>query len=151
MSSKVYREIVQAGLDTRAAERVEANLEKQARLLRLIISDNHSTKTLTASQLAQKKAKEEEEARNAAHAKSQQERTEKAKCYAWYRFIGVVFGPLIAAALLASLAGTAPIAFLLHICMAAYTGLLLVTSIIAFFPKTARAEIRRFIRSMNKN
>lgn len=148
-NSKVYREIVQAGLDSRAADRVEANLEKQARLLRLIISDNHSTKTLTASQLAQKKAKEEEEARNAARAKRQQERSETDQCYAWYRFIGIVFGPLIVAALLASLAGTAPIAFLLHIFMAAYTGLILLTSIIVFFPKTARTEIKQFIRSLN--
>ena len=146
-NSKVYREIVQAGLDIRSAERVEATLEKQARLLRLIINDNHSTKTLTASHLAQKKAKEEEEARIAANEKTKQARSEKAQCYAWYRFIGIVFCPLFVVGLLVSLADTAPIAIPLLILMAAYTGLLLLICIFAFFPKPARAEIREIIRS----
>lgn len=151
MSNEITRENVQSRLDRRAAEfkKHEATLEKQARLLRLIINDNHTTKTITASQLAQKKAKEEEEARNAAHAKFQQEQSEKAQCYAWYRFIGIVFAPLLVAAFLASLAGTAPIAIPLHIFMVAYTGLILLASIIVFFPKPAREEIKEFIRSLN--
>lgn len=150
-NSKVYREIVQAGLDSRAAERVEANLEKQARLLRLIINDNHSTKTAPkSSEQPQEKAKTEEVPQVQAEAVPLSRREqEAAECRAWYKFMALVFVPLIVAALLVSLAGTAPIAIPLLILMAAYTGLILLTSIIAFFPKTARAEIKQFIRSLN--
>lgn len=150
-NSKVYREIVQAGLDSRAAERVEATLEKQARLLRIIINDNHSTKTAPkSSEQPQKKAEPQEVPQVQAEAVQLSRREqEAAECRAWYKFMALVFGPLLIAAMLVSLAGTAPIAIPLLILMAAYTGMLLVMSIIAFFPKTARAEIKQFIRYLN--
>ena len=150
-NSKVYREIVQAGLDSRAAERVEATLEKQARLLRLIINDNHSTKTTPKSpEKPQKKAEPKEIPKVQAEAVplSRQEQ-EAAECHAWYKFMSLVFGPLLIDGLLVALAGTAPIAIPLLLLMAAYAGVLLVMSIIVFFPKTARAEIKQFIRSLN--
>lgn len=105
MSNKVYREIVQAGLDNRAAERIEANLEKQARLLRLIINDNHSTKTTPkttpkASEQPQKAPKKEEpkvvQAEPIPIARREQE---AAYCMAWYRLILWIFAPLLVAAL----------------------------------------------------
>lgn len=151
-NSKVYREIVQAGLDSRAAERVEANLEKQARLLRLIINDNHTTKTTPkASERPQNKDKPKEVAQVQAEAVPMTGREQEAEeCRAWYKFMALVFAPLILASLLVSLAGTAPIAIPLLILMAAYTGLILLTSIIVFFPKPARAEIKQCIRSFKK-
>lgn len=151
MSNEITRENVQEILDRNAAEakRKEAALEAQERKLRLTINDNHATKTMTESQRAQK----EQEAQEAELAKRQERRAELAQetndCNAWYKFMSLVFGPLLIAGLLVSLAGTAPIAIPLLILMAAYTGLILLTSIIAFFPKTARAEIKQFIRSLN--
>lgn len=150
-NSKVYREIVQAGLDSRAAERVEATLEKQARLLRLIINDNHSTKTTTKSP---EQPQNKVESQEVPHVQAEpvplsRREQEVAECRAWYRFAALVFGPILIAGMLVSLAGTAPIAIPLLILMAAYTGLLLLTSIIIFFPKPARAEIKQFIRSLN--
>lgn len=150
-NSKVYREIVQAGLDSRATERVEATLEKQARLLRLIISDNHSTKTSPKSPEPPKN-KIEPKGMSQVQAEAiplSRREQEVAECRAWYRFVALAFGPLLIAGMLVSLAGTAPIAIPLLILMAAYTGLILLTSIIAFFPKTARVEIKQFIRSLN--
>ena len=149
-NSKVYREIVQAGLDSRAAERVEATLEKQARLLRLIINDNHSTKTATKTpEKPQKKAEPQEVPQVQAEAVPLSRREqEAAECRAWYKFIALVFVPLLIAGLLVSLAGTAPISIPLLILMAAYTGLILVVSIIYFFPKPNPAAIKQFIRSL---
>lgn len=143
-NSKVYREIVQAGLDSRAAERVEATLEKQARLLRLIINDNHSTKTTPKSpEPPQNKTKPQEMPQVQAEAVPLSRREqEAAECRAWYRFVSLVFGPLLIAGLLVSLAGTAPIAIPLLILMAAYTGLLLLTAIKAFFPKPSISQIK---------
>lgn len=62
MSADEARSIVTAGLDRRKAyrERMDEALEEQARQLRLTISGNHATKTMTE---IQRKALEEEEAR----------------------------------------------------------------------------------------
>lgn len=62
MSSKEAKCIVKAGLERRRVYRtkVDAELEDQARQLRLTISDNHAMKTMTE---IQRKAMEEEEAR----------------------------------------------------------------------------------------
>lgn len=153
MTNEITRENVQSRLDRRAAEfkKREAVLEKQARLLRHIINDNHTDKTTPkASEQPQEKAKTEEVPQIQAEAVPLSRREqEAAECRAWYKFMALVFVPLIVAALLVSLAGTAPIAILLHIFMAAYTGLILLTSIIAFFPKPARAEIKEFIHSIH--
>lgn len=62
MSTDEARCIVTAGLERRRVYRtkVDAELEDQARQLRLTISDNHAMKTMTD---IQRKAMEEEEAR----------------------------------------------------------------------------------------
>ena len=143
-NSKVYREIVQAGLDSRAAERVEANLEKQARLLRLIINDNHSTKTAPKiPEPPQNKVKPQDVPQVHVESVPPSRREQEAEyCDAWYRFVALVFAPLLIAGLMVSLAGTAPIAIPLLILMAAYTGLLLLTAIKAFFPKPSISQLK---------
>ena len=162
-NSKVYREIVQAGLDSRAAERVEATLEKQARLLRLIINDNHKLGAAArhndgyaqvdektriamyaqAAQCPQNKAKAEKVPEVKADAVPLTRREqEAAECRAWYKFMALVFGPLLVAGMLVSIAGTAPIAIPLLILMAAYTVLILLTAIKAFFPKPSISQIK---------
>lgn len=62
MSCDEARNVVSAGLERRREDRVrrEKALEDQARQLRLTISGNHATKTMTE---IQRKAMEEEEAR----------------------------------------------------------------------------------------
>ena len=62
MSADEMRSVVTAGLERRREDRVrrDAALEDQARKLRLTISGNHATKTMTE---IQRKAMEEEEAR----------------------------------------------------------------------------------------
>ena len=62
MSSNEARQIVEDGLERRREDRVrrDAALEDQARQLRLTISGNHATKTMTE---IQRKAMEAEEAR----------------------------------------------------------------------------------------
>lgn len=62
MSADEMRSVVNAGLERRREDRVrrDAALEDQARQLRLTISGNHATKTMTE---IQRKAMEEEEAR----------------------------------------------------------------------------------------
>lgn len=153
MTNEITRENVQKILDRNASEanRKEATLEAQERKLRLHINDNHATKTAPkASELLQNKPEAEEVPQIQAEAVQLSRREqEAAECRAWYKFMALVFGPLLIAAMLVSLAGTAPIAIPLLILMAAYTGMLLVMSIIAFFPKTARAEIKQFIRYLN--
>lgn len=149
---EINRQIVQAGLDHRAAEfkKREAVLEKQARLLRLIINDNHTTKTTPkASERPQNKpdVKEEPQVQEQAVPLSRQEQ-EDADRHPWYRFMFMVFAPLILVSMLVFLAGGAPITIPLLILLAAYTCLLLVMSIIAFFPKPDPAAIKQFVRSL---
>ena len=62
MSSNEARQIVEDGLDRRREDRIrrDAALENQARQLRLTISGNHATRTMTE---IQRKALEEEETR----------------------------------------------------------------------------------------
>lgn len=141
MTNEITRENVQQILDRNSAEarRKEADLYEQERQLRKIINKNHTTNTITKPQLAQQRAKEAEEARNAELAKRQERRAELAQeaegCTAWYRFMLLVFGPLILAGMMVSIAGSAPITIPLLLCMAAYVALILVISIKSFFPK----------------
>lgn len=50
MSSEEARQIVADGLERRKAEQRDAELERQERLLRLTINDNHTEKTMTEIQ-----------------------------------------------------------------------------------------------------
>lgn len=146
MTNEITRENVQSRLDHRAAEfkKREAVLERQAQLLRLIINDNHSTKTAPKSpERPQDKAKTEEVPQVKAEVVPLSRREqEAAECRAWYKFMSLVFGPLLIAGMLVSLAGTAPIAIPLLILMAAYTGIILLTAIKAFFPKHSLRYIK---------
>ena len=141
---EITRENVQKILDRNSAEakRKEAVLEEQERQLRLHINGNHATKTMTESQ----RAKKEQEAQEAELAKRQVRRAELAQegeeCNAWYKFMLLVFGPLIAASLLVSMAGSAPVSIPLLILMAAYTGLILLTAIKEFFPKPCLRHLK---------
>ena len=103
-TNKVYREIVQDGLDRRAAR--EAALEAQARKLRIIINDNHIAKT--GNKVAQHSECRQEEAKakakaKAEHLKRKQEArakraAEAAYCTDWYGFMIRLFAPLFIAA-----------------------------------------------------
>ena len=119
MTNAITRENVQEILDRNASvfKRKEADLEAQERQLRLHINDNHATKTMTESQ----RAKQEQEARMAELAKLHERRAELAQegdeCDAWYQVMALIFGPLLIASMLVSIAGTAPIAIPLLILM----------------------------------
>lgn len=69
MSSNEARQIVEAGLERKKAERLQrdAELEKQERLLRMTINDNHLVKTISE---AQKKELQKEEARKRKEARA---------------------------------------------------------------------------------
>lgn len=153
MTSEITREKVQEILDRNAAEarRKEANLDAQERKLRLHINDNHAIKTAPkASERPQNKPEVEEVPHVQAEAVPLSRREQEAAgCHSWYQFMFMVFAPLLLVSMLVSLADGAPIAIPLLILMVAYTCMLLVMSIIAFVPKTARAEIKQFIRSLN--
>lgn len=144
MTNAITRENVQEILDRNAAayRSKEAAMDAQERQLRLTINDNHATRTMTESQRAQK----EQEAVAAELAKRQERRAELAQegneCNAWYKFMLLVFGPLIAAGLLVAIAGTAPIVLPLLILMVAYTGLILLTAVKEFFPKHSISLIK---------
>lgn len=138
MSNEITRENVQEILDrnSAAAKQKEAALNEQERKLRLHINDNHATKTASKAQLAQRKAKEEAEALE----KRQQKRTDRAmeaaECSAWYRFMFGAFSPILIAGPVISLAGGSPVTFLAALLMAAYTVMVIVFIIKAFFPIT---------------
>lgn len=69
MSTDEARQIVEAGLERKKAERQQrdAELEKQERLLRLTINDNHLVKTISETQ---KKELQKEEARKRKEARA---------------------------------------------------------------------------------
>lgn len=143
MTNEITRENVQQIVDRNAAEhkRKAATLEAQERKLRKIINQNHTDKTTvqtatTATKVAQKEPKEaEKECTKAMDERSERRAQEAESCNSWYQFMLLVFGPLLIASLLVSLAGGAPITIPLLLCMAAYVALILLTSIKAFFPK----------------
>lgn len=107
MTTEITRENVQQIIDRHAAEnqRKEVDMYRQEYKLRRIINDNHATKTLMESQRAEKRAKEEAEARSAALLKRQQERAERAQeaneCNRWYQLMIRVFAPILVAAVAA--------------------------------------------------
>ncbi len=73
MSSSEARQIVEAGLERKKTERMQrdAELENQARILRLTINDNHVVKTITEAQqmeLQKEEARKNREARAEARA-----------------------------------------------------------------------------------
>lgn len=110
-SNKVYREIVQDGLDRRAAERRDAALEKQARKLRLHINANHTAKLSELYPSEQPERRQEEVKVQAEHLKRKQEKraaraAEAAYCAGWYGFILRVFTPMLIAAATIGLANT---------------------------------------------
>ena len=144
MTNEITRENVQEILDRNAAEakRKEEALEAQERKLRLHINGNHATKTMTESQ----RAKQELEAWEAEQAKRQERRAEMAQerdeCETWYKFMFLVFSPLILTSMLVTLADGAPITIVLLGAMALYTAALLLTAIKAFFPKPSISQLK---------
>ena len=136
MTTEITRENVQHILDHNAAEykRKEADLYEQERQLRLTINDNHATKTASKAQKAQKKAKEEAEALAKRQQKQAYAAKEAAQCRAWYRFMLGAFSPILIAAPLIAIAGSAPITILAAFLTAAFTLLVIVAIIKAFFP-----------------
>ena len=113
MTNEITRENIRKFLDHNAAERVEATLDNQARLLRLIINDNHSTKTTPkASEQPQNKAKAEEVPQVQAEAVPLTRREQEAAyCNAWYQLILRIFAPLMVAALAMTLTVHAGLSF----------------------------------------
>lgn len=102
-TNKVYREIVQDGLDRRAAEKRDAALEAQARKLRLHINANHTAKLSMLYPPEQPERREEESKAKAQELKRKQEAraqraAEAAYCTAWYGFMLRIFAPLFIAA-----------------------------------------------------
>lgn len=112
-TNKVYREIVQDGLDRRAAERRDAALEKQARKLRLHINANHIAKTGKKAAQQSERRKAEVEALKRKQEIRAQRAAEAAYCADWYGFMLRIFAPLMIAAATIGLANTnvLPIAF----------------------------------------
>lgn len=105
-NTEVNRQIVQQGLDRRAAHarRMEAILETQERKLRLIINDNHIR--ATGGYVPQASAQHRQEPKSestAALTRRQEERAERAMeaawCADWYWFLFRVFAPFFVAAL----------------------------------------------------
>lgn len=105
-NTEINRQIVQQGLDRRAAHarKMEALLESQERKLRLIINENHirATGGYVPQESAQRPQQPKKES-SAALARRQEQRAERAQeaawCADWYRFLLRVFAPFFAAAL----------------------------------------------------
>lgn len=103
MNTAANRQIVQEGLDRRAAERRDAALEAQARKLRLIINANHEAHLaeLYAVQEPERPQEPEPESKHNLKRKKE-ERAERAAeaayCTGWYSFLLRVFTPLFIAA-----------------------------------------------------
>lgn len=103
MNTDVNRQIVQEGLDRRAAERRDAVLEAQARKLRLIINANHEAHLaeLYAAQEPERR-QETPKVETSNHERRKKERAERAAearyCTGWYSFLLRVFTPLVIAA-----------------------------------------------------
>ena len=111
MSNKVYREIVQDGLERRAAERRDAALEAQARKLRLHINANHTAKLSELYPSEQPERRQEEARAKAERLKRMQEKraqraAEAAYCTGWYSFMLRIFTPLLIAAATIGLTNT---------------------------------------------
>lgn len=110
-TNKVYREIVQDGLDRRAAGRRDAALEAQARKLRLHINANHTAKLSKLYPPEQPERRQEEAKEKAEHLKRKQEKraqraADAAYCTDWYGFMLRIFTPLMIAAATIGLANT---------------------------------------------
>lgn len=111
MNTAVNRQIVQEGLDRRAAERRDAALEKQARKLRLIINANHADVLSKLFPPEQPERLLEEARAKAEHMKRKQEireqrAAEAAYCTDWYGFMLRVFTPMMIAAATLGLCNT---------------------------------------------
>lgn len=110
-NTKVFREIVQDGLDRRADARRDAALEAQARKLRLHINANHTAK-LSELYPPERPERLQEEARaKAERLKRMQEKrarkaAEAAYCTDWYGFMLRIFAPLLIAAATMGLCNT---------------------------------------------
>ena len=124
-NTEINRQIVQQGLDRRAAhaKRMDALLETQERKLRLIINDNHIR--ATGGYVPQASAQRPQEPKvesSAALARRQEKRAERAQeaawCADWYRFLLRVFAPFLVAALALVLSDLAVIHFILAVSVA---------------------------------
>lgn len=105
MNTAVNRQIVQEGLNRRAAERRDAALEEQARQLRLIINENHARKLRNDAkppvqpQQPRKAAKRDPAKEQALlREKRAQRAAEAAYCADWHLLLLRVFSPLLFAA-----------------------------------------------------
>ena len=104
MDTAINRQIVQKGLDRRAAERRDAELEKQARKLRLIINANHEAHLAALDAAQEPELPQEEPAAEPGYKlkRKKEERAaraaEAAYCIRWYGFLLRVFTPLFVAA-----------------------------------------------------
>lgn len=128
------RQIVQQGLDARAAERRDAILESQARKLRLIINANHTAKTTHRSpERPQEATNVTEEERVADLARRTERRAQMAheakECTAWYRLLFQIFAPLLAAAFVSAIANTVEMTILMSTFGAVYIILIVVNLI----------------------
>lgn len=100
MNTATNRQIVQDGLNRRAAERRDAALEAQARKLRVIINDNHAAKTGSRPQERPQAEPKKEAGKQPRPRANQAERdAEAAYCTGFYGFLLRVFTPAIIAAI----------------------------------------------------
>ena len=102
-NTEINRQIVQRGLARKAAAKRDAELEEQARKLRLIINANHTDALSKMYPTEQPQRRQEEEKAKAREMKRKQEArakraAEAAYCTGWYSFLFRVFAPLLIAA-----------------------------------------------------
>lgn len=103
MNTAANRQIVQRGLDRRAAARRDAALEAQARKLRLIINANHEAHLAELYAVQEPERPQGKPAADSDKLKrKKKERAERAAeaayCFSWYGFMLRVFTPMFVAA-----------------------------------------------------
>ena len=102
-NTEINRQIVRKGLDRRAAERRDAELEEQARKLRLVINANHAD-AISRMYPTEQPQRPQEEAKAKAEVLKRKQKiraqraAEAAYCTGWYSFLLRVFAPVIIAA-----------------------------------------------------
>lgn len=110
-NTEINRQIVQKNLRRRAAERRDAELEEQARKLRLIINANHTDASSKMYPTEQTQRRQEEAKAKAEALKRKQEAraqraAEAAYCNGWYGFMLRLSTPLLIAAATIGMANT---------------------------------------------
>lgn len=141
-NTAINRQIVQEGLDRRAAEakRREAKLEAQARKLRLIINDNHIAKTshkqpepaCTVQEIPDEETYTFTNEMPAERAESAQE---AAYCFMWYQMMVRLFVPALIAAFSLSLTAywSFPLWLTLPVAIAGFTISILTLTVWCFY------------------